>query len=84
MGGVLLFCFKKISGIYMRVWGNPGLTRDLQLLIFLFFAAWRTRQVGARFDGEPSDGDDRSASRQREVLRRQNGESTAITCQRET
>ena len=52
----------------MRVWGNPGSTRNLQLLLFLF-VAWRTRQVGARFEGEPSDGNDRSASRQREVLR---------------
>ena len=54
---------------FFRVWGNPGSTRNLQLLLFLFFVAWRTRQVGARFDGEPSDGNDRSASRQREVLR---------------
>ena len=53
----------------MRVWGNPGSTRNLQLLRFLFFVAWRTRQVGARFDGETSDGNDRRASRQREVLR---------------
>ena len=47
----------------MRVWGNPGSTRDVQLLLFLYFGAWRTRQVGARFDCEPSDGNDRSASR---------------------
>ena len=52
----------------MRAWGNPGLTRNLQRLLFLFFVAWRTRQVRARFDGEPSDGNDRSASRLREVL----------------
>ena len=64
---------------------NPGSTRDLQQLIFLSFVVWRTRQAGARFDGEPSDDNDRSASRQREVLRRQSRESTAvITCQRET
>ena len=68
----------------MRDWGNPGSTRNLQLLLFLFFVAWRTRQVGARFDGEPRDGNDRSALRQRKVLRRQNRESTEITCQRET
>ena len=55
----------------MRACGNPGSTRNLQLLLFLFFVAWRTRQVGARFDGEPSDGNDRSALRQRKVLRRQ-------------
>ena len=48
----------------MRVWGNPGLTRDLQQLLFLSCVAWRTRQPGARFDGKPSDGNDRSASRQ--------------------
>ena len=53
----------------VRVWGNTGSTRNLQLLLFLSFVAWRTRQVGARFDGEPSDGNDRSASRQREALR---------------
>ena len=68
----------------MRAWGNPGSTRNLQRLFFLFFVAWRTRQVGASFDGEPSDGNDRSALRQRKLLRRQNGESTEITCQRET
>ena len=57
----------------MRVWGNPRSTRNLQLvLLLLSFVPWRRRQVGARFDGEPSDGNDRSASRQREVLRRQN------------
>ena len=55
--------------IIMRVWGSPGSTCNLQPLPFLFFVAWRTRQVGARFDGEPSNGNDRSASRQREVLR---------------
>ena len=70
--------------LYLRVWGNPGSTRNLQPLVFLSFVAWRTRQVGARFDGEPSDGNDRSASKQREVLRRQNTESTVITCQRDT
>ena len=69
---------------YMRDWGNPGSTRNLQPLLFLFFAAWRTRQVGARFDGEPSDGNDRITLRQRKVLRRQSRESTEITCQRET
>ena len=68
----------------IRVWGNPGSTRNVQLLLFLSFVAWRTRQVGVRFDGEPSDGNDRSASRQREVIRRQNRESTVIICQRET
>ena len=73
--------FKKT---YVKDWDNPGLTRNLQPLLFLFFVAWRTRQVGARFDGEPSDGNDRSALRQRKVLRRQNRESTEIPCQRET
>ena len=68
----------------MRVWGNHGSTRNLQLLLLLFFVAWRTRRVGARFDGEPRDGNDSSTSRQRAVLRRQNKESTVITCQRET
>ena len=52
----------------MRVWGNPGSTRDLKQLFFLPCVAWRTRQVRARFDGEPSDGNDRRASMQRKVL----------------
>ena len=38
------------------VWCNPGSTRDLQQLIFLSFVACRTRQVGARLYGEPSEG----------------------------
>ena len=63
----------------MRVWGNPGSTRDSQQLLFLPFVAWRTRQVGARFDDEPSEGNDRSASRQREVLWRQNRASASLS-----
>ena len=45
-------------------WCNPGSTRDLQQLIVLSFVAFRTRQVGARFDFEPSEGNYRNASRQ--------------------
>ena len=65
--------------IVVRAWGNPGSTRSLQRLLLLFFVAWGTRLVGARFDGEPSDGNDKSALGQRKVLRRQNRESTEIT-----
>eukprot|EP00904_Undaria_pinnatifida_P010967 jgi/Undpi1/6/HiC_scaffold_1.g00006.m1 len=57
----------------MRVWGNPGSTRDSQQLLFLPFVAWRTRQVRARFDDEPSEGNDRSASRQREAPEAETG-----------
>ena len=37
-------------------------------LLFLFFGACSTRQIDARFDDEPSKGNDRSALQQREVL----------------
>ena len=56
-----------------------GLTHNLQQLIFLSFVACRTRQVGARFDGEPSEGKTIEVRGASQAER----ESTVIACQRE-
>ena len=54
---------KPLQNVVLRVRGNPGSSRDLLQLLFLSFVACKTRQVGAMFDGEPSERDDRIASR---------------------